>query len=37
LPADVFSIAYDPKKVSLDKILEAIRLQGFEGTVVPAR
>jgi hypothetical protein len=35
LPTDTFAIAYDPKKLTVAKILATIRQQGFEGKVVP--
>jgi hypothetical protein len=32
---DRFHITYDPKKLTLEEILETIRKHGFEGEVVP--
>jgi hypothetical protein len=32
---DRFHIAYDPKKLTPEEILETIRKQGFEAEVVP--
>jgi hypothetical protein len=36
-PSEVFTLAYDPVKVTPERMLETVRAQGLEGELVPER